>query len=1382
MNKFYPTMSRAVARLDGDGKARHVLYDRARGALINQLEARDPPFTKTEMMGERLELEDAIRLVEAETTKRQQQAPQTKTVSVARGPDGPPAKQERVPPLEKPASPQPSKQSVNLAPSEAQHAPADVGAGNRPSFRLQPMIQAARHQLGLMAAKAAPRQPQAPQPNSLSAAAVADASPSHELSVPPPAKKAASAAPRTQPLNLARSQGPEKKIAEKAEPSSESVHAARRGASSSDQHTPPDVSEIQHASTDAGASSWLSSLLQPMIKAAPTPRQPAAPHPGSVSAARPLVEPPAKQGSIPPVETAASAALRKQSPNLASSQRPEEQIAQSSESQHGTRRDTSSTDQRTQDLPETQHASADAGASSRLSSLLQSMIQTAPTPRQPKAPHPGSASVARVPDALPAKPVTIPPVETAASAVPKQSSPHSNPVSAAAVRDEPSVQQASVPSVEKTAAAAPPKQSSPQPNPVSAAAVPDAPPAKPVTIPPVETAASAPPKQSSPHSNPVAAARVPDAPPAKQGNVPPVETTAAAVPPKQSFPHSNPVSVAAVPDATPAKQGNVTPVETAIAAAPPKPSSPQPNPVSTAAVPDAPAAKQQGVPPIEKTAAAAPPKQSFSLAPSQQPEQPIAHDKGLVASSADQHSRDVAETQHGPAEGGGGAQLPPRLQAMIQAARYQGIELDPHEFRQAESDTVPSAASLSLWAQNAGMWSRAVRVRWQHLPRLNDSGPVVLLFTDGTAGLLTGTDAAQAVVYLKDPYAPAGTAPVAVDQLRLSEVWGGEAVLLRVVRGYSAADALFNFRWLVDLVLQERRSLRDIGIASLTISVLTIFPPLLVMMMVNKVLQFHSVSTLVLLCAILAVVFIYETLLGYGRRLIISVIGARLDAKLNLHLFNRLLRLPLDYFERHPPGETMYQIAQIHRVRDFLTGKLLETFLDLITLCVLLPFLFYLNTILASIVLVCAAAITLIILAYLKPLRVLYGRVTTAETWKSAALGETIVGIKTVKALALEPQRRALWDERVAEAGKWHLAFAQLANWPQTLVTPIQRMMVLGTMMLGAYLAMNDPSGYMVGGLFAFMMLSGRVAQPLVGLARLVEDYEEVGAAIGEAGSVLNRPLETVTGAVGLRPKLVGAISFENVTFTYIGTKTPALDRVSFSIPAGTMLGIVGRSGSGKSTITRLLQGINRDYGGYLKIDGADLREVDLRHLRQSLGVVLQNNFLFRGSVRDNIIAGRPGLTLTDAVYAARLAGAEEFIERMPNGYETYIEEGSPNLSGGQTQRLAIARALIHDPRILILDEATSALDPESEAAVTANLKRIAQGRTMVLVSHRLSSLMECDQILVMEEGKVADIAPHSVLLERCPLYRQLWAQQNRHIEGQGPRHGAVAPRLVPGA
>jgi ATP-binding cassette subfamily B protein len=715
---------------------------------------------------------------------------------------------------------------------------------------------------------------------------------------------------------------------------------------------------------------------------------------------------------------------------------------------------------------------------------------------------------------------------------------------------------------------------------------------------------------------------------------------------------------------------------------------------------------------------------------------------------------------------------------MLQAARYHGIELDPNECRRPEGETAPSAALLSDWAQTAGMWARAVRIRWRHLFRLAEAGPVVLLLEDGGAGLLSGADAAQNRVFIRDPFAPPGAAPVAVDELRLGAAWAGEAVLLRASRGLVAADAPFNFGWLAALVLQERRSLRDIGLASFTVSILTAFPPILVMATVNKVMQFHSVSTLFLLSAIMLVVWLYETLLGHARRAIVAVVGARLDTRLNLHLFSRLLRLPLDYFERHPAGQTMYQVAQVYRVREFLTGPLLATFLDLLTLAVLLPFLFWLNPLLAAIVVVCAALIALVILAFLKPMRVLYSRVVAAEMWKAATLSETIVGVKTVKALALEPQRRAQWDERLAESGKWRLAFARLSNWPQTLVTPLERFMTIGTLMLGAYWALDDPRGYMVGSLFAFMMLSGRVAQPLVGLARLVQEYEEVNAAIGEAGAALNRPLEIDAASGGLRPRFAGAIAFEDVTFTYAGSKLPALCGLSFSVPAGTMLGIVGKSGSGKSTIARLLQGINRDYSGFVKIDGADLREINLRHLRQSLGVVLQDNFLFRGSIRDNIIAGRPGLTLSNAVDAARLAGAEEFIERLPNGYETYIEEGSPNLSGGQKQRLAIARALIHDPRILILDEATSALDPESEAVLSANLTRIAAGRTMVIVSHRLASLTECDQILVIEQGRMIDIAPHAALLERCSLYRQLWLQQHRHLERDGSRH-AVAPRLV---
>jgi len=385
-------------------------------------------------------------------------------------------------------------------------------------------------------------------------------------------------------------------------------------------------------------------------------------------------------------------------------------------------------------------------------------------------------------------------------------------------------------------------------------------------------------------------------------------------------------------------------------------------------------------------------------------------------------------------------------------------------------------------------------------------------------------------------------------------------------------------------------------------------------------------------------------------------------------------------------------------------------------------------------------------------------------------------GIRTVKSLGLEPQRKEAWDSTTAAASSWKLELLDLVNWPQTLVHPMEAFMRYGVLLVGVYIAINDVGN--AGSLFAFMMLSGRLAQPIAGIARMIEEIEDIRNSVAMAASVMNEPQEDTKPGIGLRPRFDGAISFDKVTFSYPGSKARALDEISFAIPAGSTVGLVGRSGSGKSTITRLLQGINREYEGYVKIDGNDLRSINLTHLRRSFGVVLQENFLFRGTIKDNIIAGRPGLTITDAVRASRLAGAEEFIERMPQGYETMIEEGSPNVSGGQRQRLAIARALIHDPRILILDEATSALDPESEALVNANIARIAQGRTMVVVSHRLSSLTEMDQIIVLDRGRVMDAGPHRVLVERCEVYRQLWQQQTRYMGTQRP---ATVPALVQG-
>ncbi len=464
---------------------------------------------------------------------------------------------------------------------------------------------------------------------------------------------------------------------------------------------------------------------------------------------------------------------------------------------------------------------------------------------------------------------------------------------------------------------------------------------------------------------------------------------------------------------------------------------------------------------------------------------------------------------------------------------------------------------------------------------------------------------------------------------------------------------------------------------------------------------------------------------------------------------------------------------QINKIREFITGKMLTTMLDLVTLLALLPILIMLQPVLSWMVLICAGLIAAVIAISMKPMSRRVKRWIDAETAKSSVMVEALHGIRTVKSLALEQQQHERWDARVAEATQAKIDAGWLASLPQMIITPLEGFMQRGVLLVGAYLALTNDGTVAIGGLVAFMMLSARVAQPLSSLAKLMEDIGEVRTAAALAASVLNRRPKSADPSGGARPRFQGAISFDKVGYSYPGAVAPALDEISFKIAPGTVLGVVGRSGSGKSTVARLLQGITRDYKGLISVDGFDLRDVNLTHLRRNLGVVLQDNFLFRGTIRENILAGRSGLTLSDAVRAARLAGAAEFIERLPNGYETLIEEGSPNLSGGQRQRLAIARALVHDPRILIMDEATSALDPESEALVNANLAQMARGRTMVIVSHRLSSLTGCDQILVLDQGRVLDIGPHAALITRCPDYQQLWLQQNRHLIGhEGQQYG----------
>ncbi len=713
------------------------------------------------------------------------------------------------------------------------------------------------------------------------------------------------------------------------------------------------------------------------------------------------------------------------------------------------------------------------------------------------------------------------------------------------------------------------------------------------------------------------------------------------------------------------------------------------------------------------------------------------------------------------------------LLALVAVAARLGVDTSVEQLRRRFSmeSIEPDTGTIIAMARELGLEAKSLHLSFAELPRLSKTLPAILRAKGGGALLLEDARSDRmkgTVAVIRDPAAPA-TELVAIEELQLAELWEGELILIKRAFGSTDERQPFGIAWLVGQVLRERRLFRDIGYGALASTVFAIAPPFLFRVVIDRVVVSHSYPTLNVIVVAIAIMIVTEMVVGHMRRFLTQVATTRIDGRLNLYILEKLLKLPLDYFENNPAGDTLHKLHNIWQIRQFLTGQLFGTFLDAVPLLGLVPVMLILEWHLALIAFALAGLIFVVVMLYLPPLARAHRRVVLADQAKTAHLVETLHGMRTIKSLSLEGRRRKEWDRRVAEAAAARHAMGLIGNWPQTLTLPLQRLMYSGCFALGAYMILAQDGGInnmtiTPGALVAFAFLSMRMAQPLIAIATLQMDIAEVRGAIFQVATVMNVTPEPAQ-VNGLKMPITGEITFKDVRFRYSPDAPYALDDVSFTIPRGSVLGIMGRSGSGKTTVTRLLQRLNTGYEGMIKIDGMDLREIDLMHLRQHIGVVPQENFLFSGSIRDNIAMARPDASFLDVVRAAQLAGAEEFIERMPRGYDTILEESATNLSGGQRQRIAIARALLIDPPVLIFDEATSALDAESEAIVNANLKRMAKGRTVITISHRLSMLVEADAILVLERGKVYDIGTHEELVRRCDIYKHMWYQQNRHLD-----------------
>jgi ATP-binding cassette subfamily B protein len=675
---------------------------------------------------------------------------------------------------------------------------------------------------------------------------------------------------------------------------------------------------------------------------------------------------------------------------------------------------------------------------------------------------------------------------------------------------------------------------------------------------------------------------------------------------------------------------------------------------------------------------------------------------------------------------------------------------------QAVSDMMEAAEKLGLQLQH-------VQTDWTRLPQL--SLPALLHWHQQHWVFVYET--ARDRLIIADPMNPRKTCESLPREL-VEAAWDGQ---LWLVSSPPEVEK-FNLRWFLPAVWRYRRLFGEVLLTSLTLQVLGLASPLITQVVIDKVIVHGSLSTLDVMAIALLCVSIFEAGLGILRLFTFTHTTRRLDLSLSAQLFRHLLQLPLAYFESRRVGDTIARTQELENIRQFLTGTALTVILDGIFVVVyLLLMLFYSGTLTAVSLVVTPFFVALIWLVT-PLLRAWLNESFNRRADSQSFLVEAVSGIHAVKAHTAELPARERWEGLLARYVNQSFRTDTLSNINSHVGDFLTHLSELLILWFGAKLVIQQH--LTVGQLVAFQMLSGRAIGPLLRLAQLWQNFQQVLLSVDRIGDILNAKPEAdpETGLV-LQP-LQGRIVFENVVFRYQpyaespeaessphhSLPEPAIQGISFTIEPGMFVGIVGRSGSGKSTVSKLIQRLYEPEKGRILLDGFDIKGANLPSLRKQIGTVLQDDFLFNGTVFDNITFSNSEIPLERVMEAARLAAAHEFISELPHGYQTHIGERGTGLSGGQRQRLALARLFLSDAPILILDEATSALDSETEQRILQNLSKVSRNRTVLMIAHRFASLKHADLILVLEKGDLVEQGRHDDLLQQQGVYWALYQKQ----------------------
>ncbi len=684
------------------------------------------------------------------------------------------------------------------------------------------------------------------------------------------------------------------------------------------------------------------------------------------------------------------------------------------------------------------------------------------------------------------------------------------------------------------------------------------------------------------------------------------------------------------------------------------------------------------------------------------------------------------------------------------------IPADPAQLRHilGHHDPASSTDILRLAKLQEGVRARAVTTHWTGLGQM----PLPAL-AHGNEGWFVLGRVVDGEALIQRPGAPLEK----VTREQLDVIWSGTLLLVATREMIGRAGA-FDVSWFIPQIVRYRRLIGEVLLITLAINLLGLAAPLFFQNVVDKVLVHNTMSTLTVLAFGFVAVSIWETLFGWLRTRLYSETSQKIDVELGAKLFRHLLRLPLSFFEARRVGDVSMRVRQLENIREFLTNASLTVLVDPVFAIVFLVVMWIYSAKLFLISVLTIPAYVAVAILVTAPLRRRIEEKFERGSANNALLVESIAGIQTVKAGAVEPQWQDRWERQLAGYSQSNQHVINLGNLGGQSIQLISKLNLAAILYFGAQAVIAHRMS--VGALIAFNMFAQRVSGPVIRMAQLWQDFQQVRISIERLGDILNQPIEPGSGSRVAIASLSGAIRFEGVKFRYGADGPWTLDEVDLDVPSGATLGIVGSSGSGKSTLTKLLQRLYVPAAGRVLIDGTDVAQIDPAWLRRQIGVVLQENVLFNRSVRENIALANPALPIEAIVEAARLAGAHEFILRLPQGYDTIVEERGSNLSGGQRQRLAIARALVHKPKILIFDEATSALDAESEEIIQRNLKAMAHGRTVLIIAHRLSAIRQCDQIVALESGRIVEQGTHDELIRFGGRYADLHMRQMGVAQG----------------